>query len=435
MTEAFDNPKPNSLQTLHELDRLEGPTWLNDSAQLRDEILERLEELKSDGVLYSAMQLHNFLHALGRSAFELLGLPAGAEPPPLRRPGVTIRNLYEAVRADHVANGRKDIPTLKARWRHLEQVCADKLASEVRSETVVLYSQHRTEQGAMPGTVNRELALLRRCFTLGVKMGRLKPGQVPYIPKLRENNAREGFLKDSQYEALARETGKIGVWFRALFELAYTYGWRKSELLNLRVSQIDLNERTISLSRRQTKNQRPRFVFMTDRVFELLSQCVQKKDPSDFVITRPRFQNGWLFQYHHKSSNSRFWWMAYYDARGNEKRESTKTENKDEARELLRSRIRAADVDAPQRRVVDFRDQWTEACKLAGCEGLLFHDLRRTAVRNCVRAGIPEGVAMLISGHLTRSVFDRYNIISEDNLRDAAQRIQAAIAQREKNAS
>jgi integrase len=78
--------------------------------------------------------------------------------------------------------------------------------------------------------------------------------------------------------------------------------------------------------------------------------------------------------------------------------------------------------------IKDFRESWALACARAGVPGLLFHDLRRTAVRNLRRAGVAESVIMKITGHRTRDVFERYNITDQTDTQEAGRMAEEFLA-------
>jgi integrase len=339
---------------------------------------------------------------------------------------ITIAELYEALERDYRINGRKDLKNPKARWEnHLKSAFAQTPAQTLTHDAVILYVAARQKEGAANATINREMALLKRCYSLAIQAGKLT--RRPYIPRLREHNVRTGFVKDVQYEALARETEKVGLWLRAMFEVAYVYGWRKSELLNLRVRQVNLEERTIMLDPGQTKNDEGRQVNMTEKVFDLLQQCIACKEPEDYVFTRVPRPGGYVY----REPGSRFWWIRCFRGKQDIRR-STRTEDKEMAQAVLRLviRERSTTVWGIPRRVTDFRENWREVTKAAGCPRLRFHDLRRTGIRNLRRSGVSEKISMRISGHLTRSVFDRYDIVDDADLKDAIRKLESSVAQR-----
>lgn len=315
------------------------------------------------------------------------------------RENIRVDELINDLLEEHKVNGRKSTSDAEARWRlHLLPFLTRRRATDVTTDLVRRYIGLRQQEGAENATINRELSLLKRAFNLARECTPPKVRIVPYIPMLKESNVRKGFVEWEQYDRLAGECAQVGLWMRALVEVGSTYGWRHAELAFLRVGQLSLIAGSIRLDPGTTKNDEGREVVMTKPIRELLMQCVQGKGPDDYVFTR--------------------------------------------------------DDGRPVR---DFRGTWAKVCCAAGlgelvcpkCEqapdeghcnacsrkwkrndlkyvGLIFHDLRRTAVRNMVRAGVPERVAMTISGHKTRSVFDRYHIVSRSDIADAARRVEAS---------
>ena len=116
---------------------------------------------------------------------------------------VRISELAEDFLRDYRINGKASIDDAEARWRlHLEPFFGETRASAVTSELLNRYVDHRQQEEAKNATINRELAALKRMFHLGHDATPPKLLYIPKFPKLTENNIRQGFLEDGQYEKL-----------------------------------------------------------------------------------------------------------------------------------------------------------------------------------------------------------------------------------------
>jgi integrase len=122
-------------------------------------------------------------------------------------------------------------------------------------------------------------------FNHGTRVSPPMVARVPAVPsRLKESAPRQGFLGDSQYATLAANTKDL--WLRCLIAASHSFGFRKGELLNLRVRQVDLLDRWMELEEGTTKNGEARKVRMTGKVFELMKECLRDKKPDDYVFTR-----------------------------------------------------------------------------------------------------------------------------------------------------
>jgi integrase len=261
---------------------------------------------------------------------------------------------------------------------------------EITTDLIREFSSKRQSDGAPNSTINRSLAALRRMFFLAKEDGKLR--DVPHIPMLKEPPPRKGFLEYQEFRKLRLALPEH---LRPLLALGFYTGMRLGEIKKLRWSNVSLVDNQIRLDPGTTKNDEPRVIPLMGELPEMLN-IVRRQDP----------RSGIVFKRHGKPIGSfrKAWSRACFDV--------------GLARLLCRTCMSALDAK---------RNCPTCGVKipviLAVYEGLIFHDLRRTGVRNLVRAGVPERVAQAISGHKTRAVFERYNIVSERDLKDAGRKL------------
>jgi len=289
---------------------------------------------------------------------------AEAESNPVESP--RIDELADDLFRDYRINEHRSLNDVDARWRrHLKPFLGSLPATELDSRHLDRYIDKRREEQATNATINRELACLKRMFRLAYLATPPRVPLVPHFPYLKENNVRRGYVTPEQFARLVAHCPDL--WLRAMLETAYVFGWRVSELLALRVGQLDLVTRTIRLDPGTTKNREGREVTIeSGRLFQLLRHSVEGKRPDDHVFTRGI------------------------------------------------------------KPIRDFRKSWENLRTAAGVPALLFHDLRRTAARNLRAAGVPEEIIMRIAGWKTANVFKRYAIVDKADVRLALQQLERA---------
>jgi integrase len=272
---------------------------------------------------------------------------------------LTFDDLAKGLLIHYSINGRRSIRSAELSIKHLQRYLGLVRAVDIKTGLVKDYILRRRGEGAANSSINRELSCLKRMFSLALKGGTM--AYVPYIPMLDEDNARQGFV---DYDKFVILRDGLPDYLKGPLTFLFLSAWRRGEMQTLEWRDVDLAGKIVRLRREHSKNKSTRTLPLVGELLEVMEQ-----------------------------------------ARRNRRLDCPLVFHRD------------------GRPIGDFRKVWNKACQAAGLEGIIVHDLRRSAVRNMVRAGIPERVAMSLSGHKTRSIFDRYNIVSEADLADAALRL------------
>ena len=254
----------------------------------------------------------------------------------------------------------RSMNTAKPRVGHLRTFFEGWLAEAITTESIRQYQRSRRDHDAAAATINRETSTLSRMFHLAIHSSRLE--RMPVFPKrFEENPPRQGFFEHAEYLKVRHA---LPAAYQDVLDFAYYSGWRRNEILYLTWDEVDLDGGVVRLAPHRSKTKTGRVLPLSSPLRAVLERRQQRRTPGDGRVFR------------RDGVTVRAWRYAIRDA-----------------------------------------------CRRAEVPHRLLHDCRRTAARNLVRAGVPERVAMLLTGHKTRAIFDRYNIVNEEELLNAGQRL------------
>jgi len=331
--------------------------------------------------------------ALKQGAAELTRLTlidAGLAPPAPRKSKSklrTIEPMLTALENDFRLRGILS-PQAACKIRRAKKDFGHVNVRELTAERIDEYIQKRLDDGDRPATINRVTQLLGQAYRLAIKRQHLS--HMPDIRHLSERgNVRKGFFNDAEFNAVAQYLPDD---LRDFAEFAYVTAWRRGECASLTWASID--DDVIRLAGEDSKNGEGRSVVI--------------EGPLTAIIERRRavrLVNGTLtkFVFHREGRQFNLFRKAWESAcikAGLGKRVCRKCAGEGTTPHCAKCKSRTKYI------------------------GRLFHDLRRSGVRNLIRAGNTEKVAMSVSGHKSRAIFLRYDISSEDDLRQAMKKVE-----------
>ncbi len=328
------------------------------------------------------------------------GQIAESKFPGLKVEKVRFDELAEDLKNDYIVNGKKSLRRTELSLEHLKTTFLGLRAVDITTDRINSYIVERKDEGASNASINRELSALKRMFSLGAQMTPPKIIRIPYIPHLQENNTRTGYFEHDEYLDLGNA---LPEYIKPVFITGYYTGMRKEEILSLTWKQVNIFERKITLEAGTTKNNESRIIYLTGELYDALFKQKAVRDRLYPGCKHVFFKDGKPIKSFRKAWTTALRKCGY--------KPTFKCKSCEDVVELQEGQKRK-DLTCNECRSTKFRPQ-----------DKLFHDLRRTAVRNMIRAGIPEKVAMKISGHRTRAVFDRYNIVNEADLRNASEKV------------
>lgn len=259
-------------------------------------------------------------------------------------------------------------------------------ACDVSAKTVDKYIETLRAAGKANATINRQTQILSAAYKLAV--ARKVVTEAPSIRKLSEaGNARQGFFERDEFAQVLKH---LPEYLRDAVTFAYVTGWRKGEIIALKWDWVDQKAGTITLP--DSKNGRSRVLAISGDLIELLSRREVAR-----LIERDGNPVVSEYVFHRQGRSLGDFTKGWHGA--------------------LRRAGFSYEEKQPDGTT---RTRYTRTV----------HDMRRSAVRNLVRSGVREGIAMSVTGHRTRSVFDRYNISSLEDVRQAMEAVKAGAPSR-----